>query len=772
MMDLLQARRIDSRRYLLAFLLALVGLALVAGGGWLLSLGGSAYYLLAGLAVLGSAWLAGRGDRRGVWLYAAMLLGSLVWALAEAGLDPWGLQARMLAPLVLGVWVCWPWLRRLPRLALVAAMLVVVGGIGLLLHDGTRIEQPAGPAEQLASGRADWPHYGNTLGGTRFSEAALITPQNVGNLKPAWTYHTGIFPKLQGFEATPLMVDDTLYVCAPSNAIIALDPDTGLRRWQFDPRTDMPSSGSCRGVTFYRAPGLAGPCAARVITATTDARLIAVDAKTGIPCPGFGVNGAVDLKVGMGKVDQGYYYVSSAPALVRGNVILGGWVTDGQYVGEPSGVIRAFDAVTGKLAWAWDMDRPDNHGLPPAGQTYSRKTANSWAPISGDEALGLVYLPMGNSTPDYWGAHRSAASEKYSSSVVALDATTGVPRWSFQTAHHDLWDYDVASQPTLIDLPIGGQTVPALIQPTKRGEVFLLDRRTGQPLATVDERKVTQHPAAGDWNAPTQPFSTGMPAFDRTLLTERTMWGATPLDQLWCRIKFRQARYDGPMTPPGVTPSITYPSYLGGMDWGGVSVDPERHLMVVNWNRMANYSRLLPRAEVPNLKPAGRDGMHIGQPGPQIGTPFAIDTGAFLSPLGMPCTQPPFGKIAVVDLVARKVVWQRPFGTAAASGPLGMRSHLPLPMGVPSLGGPITTRSGVIFIGASQDRTISAYELATGRKLWQQALPVGAHATPMTYISPKTGRQYVVIAAGGSASMVSGKGDDVYAFALPQPGRH
>lgn len=766
-MHALQPRLIDPRRYALSAVLAVIALILTGGGIWLILLGGSPYYLVAGLMVAGSGWWTAQGDRRGVWLYATMLLLTLIWALAESGLNPWGLQARLFAPTALALWVCWPWIARLPRPAIITIPIVTLLVFGTMLWSANRVQEPAEATFAQPSGRTDWPHYGNTLAGTRFSEATQITPGNVGKLERAWTYHTGVRQARMGFEATPLMVNDTLYLCTPNNIIIALDPDTGQRRWQFDPNVDEPPTGTCRGVAYYRAPNLTGPCAERIMTATTDARLVAVDAGSGVPCSGFGNNGFVDLKIGMGQVAKGYYYVSSAPAIVRGNVILGGWVLDGQYVGEPSGVIRAFDAVTGKFAWAWDMERPDDHGIPPSGQSFSRGTPNSWGPISGDEALGLVYLPTGSSTPDYWGGHRSAASEKYATSVVALDAGTGQLRWSYQTVHHDLWDYDVAGQPTLIDLPVNGKIVPALVQATKQGQLFLLDRRTGVPLAKVEEKPVPQGAASGDWTAETQPFSTGLPAFDNTVLHESTMWGTTPIDQLWCRIKFKQARYDGPMTPPGVRPSITYPSYLGGIDWGGVSVDPERHLAIVNWNRMANYTRLVPRSEAKGVKPSINGGIHVGDPVPQLGTPYALFTSAFLSPLGIPCTQPPFGKIGVVDLVTRKMVWERPLGSAADSGPFDIRSRLPLPMGVPNQGGSLTTRSGLVFIAASQDRSFWAFELKTGRKLWQVSLPVGGHASPMTYVSPKTGRQYVVIADGGNASLHSGTGDNVFAFALP-----
>jgi len=763
------------RRILLALVLGLIGAVLVVGGGRLLMLGGSAYYLLAGLAVVIAAALAARGDRRAIWVYLAMLVATVAWAVWEGGLDPWRLQSRLIAPAVLGLWVAWPLLRA-RRMLVLGGLAAVVAAGALWLQGANRTAAPAAsgtaPAAVAAANPADgeWQHYGRDRGGSRYAPLDQITPANVGQLEQAWVYRTGVAKGI-GFETTPLMVDGLVYLCTQTNIVVALDPDTGARRWQFDPHVNPPPSATCRGVSYYKVPEATGLCATRILTATTDARLLALDAQTGALCPDFGDKGTVDLRRGMGEVKSGYYYVSSAPAIVRGKAVVGGWVADGQHVGEPSGVIRAFDAVTGQFAWAWDMDKPDFHGEPPEGQTYSRGTANSWGPMSADEQLGMVYLPTGNSTPDYWGAHRSPGSEKYSASVVALDAETGGVRWHYQYIHHDVWDYDVSAQPTLIDLPINGETVPALLQGSKRGLLLLFDRRDGKLLSRVVERPVPQGPAKGDWLAPTQPFSTEMPTFDSTLLTEQHMWGLTPLDQLWCRIKFREARYEGPFTPPGARPSITYPSYLGGINWGGVSVDPVRRLAVVNWSRMANYTRMVPREDpvARSVKPTDNGSVHVGEPVPQMGTPFALFTGPFLSPIDVPCTQPPFGKIGVVDLDSRKMVWEKPLGTGADSGPLGYPARLPIPMGVPNAGGTSVTKAGLIFVAATQERAIRAFDIKTGAMLWHARLPAGGHASPAIYRSPKTGRDYVVIAAGGNASLHSGASDHVIAYALPKP---
>lgn len=756
------------KRILLAIVTAIIAAILILGGGQLTLLGGSPYYLLAGLMVAGTAYLSYQGNWRAIWLYCALLLLSLAWALWESGSNIWSLQSRLLAPAILGIWVGWPILRQAGKTSLgIAAVVLVLTPVGLIAH-ANKHEAAAEAKIPQSSPLSEWRHYGQDAGGSRFSGLTQINASNVGELKQAWVYRTGVNRPEIGFEVTPLMVDGKLYLCTSNNIVIALDPETGRELWRYDPKVDAPPLAACRGVAYFEVPDGNGVCARRIIFATTDARLMALDAQRGSPCPGFGSLGAIDLRIGMGEVKAGYYYVSSAPTLIRGKVVVGGWVRDNQEVSEPSGVIRAYDSITGEFSWAWDMDRPDDPNQPASGETYSRGTANSWAPMSADEELGLVYVPTGNATPDYWGGHRSPGSEKYSSAVVALKAETGRVQWVFQTTHHDIWDYDVASQPTLIDLRFGGKAVPALIQATKRSELFVLDRRNGTPIVPVHERSVAQGAAAGDWTAPTQPFSSGALSLDPAILSEAQMWGLTPLDQLWCRIKFREARYDGPMTPPGLQPSITYPSFSGGVNWGSVSVDPERQIMIVNWIRIANYTRLFTRKEADKrgVKASADSHISIDALLPQDGTPFAAQTAAFLSPLDVPCTQPPFGMIAAIDLRTNQMLWKRPLGTTADSGPFYIRSHLPLPMGMPNMGGSLVTKAGLTFVGASQERKIRVFQTSTGKFLWSHRLPRSGHATPMTYVSPKSGRQFIVIAAGGNTAMGSPQGDYIVAFAL------
>jgi len=525
-------------------------------------------------------------------------------------------------------------------------------------------------------------------------------------------------------------------------------------------------------VAYYRAPGRTGECAERILGTTIQADLVALDARTGRPCRDFGAGGKVSLLTGLGKVPDGYYDVTSAPTIIRGKIVLGGHIVDSQYLGEPSGVIRAYDATTGSFAWAFDMGRPGRHGEPPPGETYTHSTPNSWAPMSADETLGLVFVPTGNAVPDHYGEQRRPFDDQYSSSVLALDATSGEVRWSFQTVHHDLWDYDVPSQPTLVDLPGPAGPRRAVVQPTKRGEVFVLDAATGRPIRAVEERPAPQGATPDQRLAATQPYSVEMPSFRGADLTERATWGVTPFDHLWCRIKFRTFRYEGHLTPVGLKPALVWPGVGGAFNWGGVSVDPERRLMIANTNSVASWIQLIPRqaADARGIKPMGMG----GRANPlvsfaQANTPFAAESGSFMSPLRVPCTAPPYGRLTAVSLDTGKVVWSHRLGSARDSGPMGLSSGLPLDIGTPNLGGSLVTRSGLVFIGATQERTFRAIDVNTGRVIWSDRLPAGGQATPMTYWSDRSKRQFVVIAAGGNSALQSKGGDWIIAYALPAP---
>lgn len=777
-------------------ILILIGLALAVPGAKLISLGGSAYYVLAGAATIVAGILLLRGRRSGALVYCAMLAGTIIWALWEVGLDGWGLVPRIVAPIVLGVplfvaMLLWRFRARTTILVCAAVLAMGAGGFALLLARESAQEPGISSYAATFTPGIDWLHYGFDQDGTRHSPAAQITPANVAQLKPAWSTH--IDQPMNGlqrarFSGTPLKIANMLYMCTGLNDIVALDATSGRISWRYNARTDGASipSGNCRGLAYYRAPQSSGLCAASIYTATIDARMIAVDAATGRPCPQFGSDGQISLLKGMGAQRKGYYYVTSPPQVVRGKLVVGGFVTDGQHTGEPSGVIRAFDAVTGRFAWAWDMGKPDFHGEPPEGQTYTLGTPNSWAPMSADEALGMVYVPTGNATPDYFGAHRTPAMEKYTASLVAIDAETGAARWHFQTVHHDVWDYDISVQPVLVDLPMRSGTIPAVVQATKHGQLFILDRRTGKPVFPVTERAVPQGAVKGDWVSRTQPYSS-LPNFIGDRLTERDMWGATPLDQLWCRIAFREARYEGPFTPITLQHTIVQPGFSGGTEWGSVTYDPQRKLLVFLSNYIVNRNRLVPRADMnaAGVFPA-KDPQTINWGlVAQGGVPYGAETTPFQAPTGTPCQKPPYSKMTALDPTTGKIVWSRPLGTAQGIGPYGTQSHLPLTIGTPTFGGSITTASGLTFVAASLDSTLRAFETKTGRMLWSAPLPADGLATPLTYTSGD-GRQFVVIAVGDndgggvktSAAEETGKatsgpkpstaGGTIVAFALPR----
>lgn len=765
-------------------LIVLIGLPLLIGGAWLSLLHGSPYYLVAGLGLVAAGALLFRGQALGGLAFALLLLGTIGWALWESGLVFWPLVPRVFSPLVIAILALLTllavpksrlraWAMGLTSVGVLLAVVVLGLALARTSNEGVaRTAIPAAPI-QLAGQPGDWRNYGRDPGGQRYAPFDQINGKTVQNLKVAWTFHTGDVAKGGSEDQdTPSQIGDTVYICTPRNIVIAVDADTGKERWRHDPGIKPFFWNRCRGVGYYERPpapvylgGVSRPpaiCDRRIISTTIDARMFALDAKTGQPCPGFGANGVVDLKVGMGEVKRGFYFQTSAPTVANDRVIVGGWVMDNRELGEPSGAVRAFSAETGELIWAWDLGDPTIDRLPPPGKTYTRGTPNVWSTPAVDAALGLVYLPTGNATPDYWGSHRSDASDRYSSSVVALDIATGKERWHFQTTHHDLWDYDVPSQPMLMDFPtVGGAKTPALIQLTKRGQIFVLDRATGRPLTQVVEKPVPGGAEKGEWTSPTQPYSTGMPAIGAQRLSEKMMWGATPIDQLFCRIAFKRARYDGDFTPPGLRPAIQYPANGGGQNWGSGALDPARGLLIMPEVRMAMTVQLVPtRDKRMSLDLAGaRSAKGHDAVAYESRNPY------MLSFLMVPCLQPPGGTITAVDLATRKIAWQVPAGTAEYAGPLGLNSGLRIPMGNATLGGPVATAGGLVFHAATADPYLRAYETGTGKVVWQAKLPVGVGGTPMSYVSPVTGRQYVVVSAGGARN-AKPRGDSVIAFAL------
>ncbi|WP_240334248.1 membrane-bound PQQ-dependent dehydrogenase, glucose/quinate/shikimate family [Sphingobium estronivorans] len=785
--------------FILGLLILLIGLVLAIGGAWLLIEGGSAYYLLTGIAMVVAGWLLMRGRVAGAWLYGAVFVVTFLWALWEVGLRPWALVPRLVAPLVLLIAL----LLVLPTMAQsrlrwrgagvgVAAVLVVaiLFGWSIAGHyiPAVQAQLPgdryAMTDPSLAAAGEDWPAYGGTYSARRYSPLAQITPANVGGLKRVWAIHTGDLPtsaqirNTYGAETTPLKIGDTLYLCTPKSIVLALDPATGRQKWRFDPGVKddaIPYTAACRGVSYYSVPGAAAeaPCAQRIILGTLDARIVALDARTGRICSGFGKNGQVRITDGMGAVPPGFVSINSPPTIVRGVIVTGHQVLDGQDRWAPSGVIQAYDAVTGEMRWAWDMMHPERSGPPPAGQTYARGTPNMWTIASGDEQLGLVYLPMGNAAADYYSSLRRPQENRYATSLVAIDVATGKPRWSFQAVRMDVWDYDFGAQATLVDFPSRNGAVPALVLPSKQGDIYILDRRTGQPLTPVGQIRVPGGGVEPQQRAPLQRVSL-YHSLRKADLTERDMWGMSPIDQMICRIQFRRASYKGFYTPPeSDRRSIEYPGYNGGTDWGGVAVDPVRGVIVANYNDMPNYVRLVPRAEADRLGWAPRDqargriGGAEGAGDPQAHTPYAIDVNAGwrLKFTGMLCKEPPYGGIRAIDLATGRTIWDRPFGTARTNGPFGIPSMLPLTIGTPNNGGAVVTKSGLIFIAAATDNLIRAVDLRSGKTLWTDTLPGGGQATPMTY--SQGGRQYLAMMAGGHHFMETPVSDELVAYALP-----
>ncbi|MDA1076416.1 MAG: PQQ-binding-like beta-propeller repeat protein [Proteobacteria bacterium] len=762
-------------------LIVVLGLPMIWFGADLAFVGGTPYYLCTGILLAISGVELFRAQRRGFYLFAAALLLTLAWAVYEAGIEFWLVGSRIWLIGLISLWLCTPFIRRplwgedMSRLLTLRTVrvcaLASVAVLGAMTYNLLSSSALPGTYEISSPPQnpSDWQAYGGNSAGTRYAPHEQINKTNVSKLKPVWQADTG---RVGRFSATPIQIDDGLYLCTSQNVMIALDVDSGVERWRFDPKNETPAFGilgNCRGVTYYHIPDLpkGEHCAERIYTATTDARMIAVDKASGHPCEEFGDAGQISLLAGMGEVKPYFYFVTSPPTVASRTLVVGGWVADNQETQEPSGVVRGYDPRTGALLWAWDIGREGMTVLPPDGGFYTRGTPNVWSLTSADDELGLVYVPTGNATPDYFGGQRTEVMDKFSSSIVAIDAKTGLTRWHFQTTHHDIWDYDVPSQPTLVDLTLEGVKRKAVIVPTKRGELFMLDRETGELLTEVTERPVPQTDLPDERTSATQPFSTGMPSFAHPHIRERDLFGITPFDQMACRKTFHSLRYEGPMTPPSVKGTMLYPGPAGGMNWGSVAVDEERALMVVNNMHLPWIIHMIPREEDLLASNEGLSrGYGIG--GPQRGTPFAARVQMFASPFFLPCLKPPYGEIAVVDLTTQKIVWRRGMG--------------PLSLGLPYSAGSIITAGGLIFNAGVMDGQLRAIDSLTGEVIWQDPLRGASDATPMTYVSPKTQRQYVIVTVPGQAPPqgtpdhdTSGEGEPapptggrVIAYALPE----
>jgi quinoprotein glucose dehydrogenase len=624
--------------------------------------------------------------------------------------------------------------------------------IGLAIAAGA---SAAPPHRRLNDDGAQWQWYGGDAGGTRHSTQARITRDNVGQLEIAWSYRTGdlgvsfVQAHKMSFEATPILIDDTLYLSTPTNLVIALDAATGKHRWRYDPkipRNVRYAEVTSRGVSWWTDES-AEPntiCSQRIFFGTLDARLIALDARTGRPCVSFGDGGSIDLANGARPTERGEYLVTSPPAVYRDLIIVGSAIGDSRAVELEHGIVRAFDAHTGAQRWAWNR---------------RTRGASAGSVISVDAGRGLLFVPTGSASPNSFGGARPGANN-YANSLVALRAQSGEPVWHRQLVHHDLWDYDLAAQPMLIDFERDGKAIPAVVQATKTGMVFVFDRETGQPVFEIVERPVPESDVPGEKASPTQPFPATPTLVSHAAITPQDAWGLTVLDRASCRELIGRYRSEGLFTPPSLQGSILSPSSVGGVNWGSLAFDSERQLLLAAVNHVPMVATLIPRDQFEPMRNSERyaDSEFVRQ----AGTPYGMRRELLASPLGLPCTAPPWGSLAAVDLRRNAIRWQVVLGSTRDRAPWFVPSRT---IGMPNMGGPIVTAGGLVFVAAATDNYLRAFDVETGSELWKGRLPAGGQATPMTY--ERQGRQFVVIAAGGHSGLQTDKGDYVIAFALP-----
>ncbi|MFB9262987.1 pyrroloquinoline quinone-dependent dehydrogenase [Bradyrhizobium erythrophlei] len=607
-----------------------------------------------------------------------------------------------------------------------------------------------------------WEHWGGDRGGLRYSPMKQITSDNVGSLVRAWEFRTGDLDtrapevmKRTKFETTPLFVEDSLIFCSPFNEVIALDPGTGAQKWRYDPKISTAQRPAnryvCRGVAYWvdeRAPEGAA-CRSRIVTGTNDVRVIALDAKTGTPCADFGSGGEIKIDPGMKLEWPGEFQITSAPVIARGVIVVGSAMADNRRVEAPLGAVRAFDARSGQPLWRF---YPLIHDGISAGHT------NVWAPMSVDEERGLVFLPTTSPSPDFWGGKRPG-NNAHANSVVALRIETGDLAWSFQTVHHDVWDYDLPAQPTLARIDTGAGMRDVVIQPTKQGFVFVVDRDTGKPVWPVEERAVPQNGAEGEQLSPTQPFPTHVPPLMPQRITADDVFKMVPsFGRSVCERLLGASRNEGLYTPPSTQGTVVYPMTGGGVNWGSAAFDPVNQVLYANTSHAIHIIKLIPREEAKGFNPpAGHDF------GRQEGAPFAMSRAVAMSPFGMLCNKPPWGEMVAVDLKAGKILWHSTVGTSEDLAPLGIA----LSWGTPLVNGVAITGGGLVFTGA-MDAYLRAFDAKSGRELWQGRLPVPGVANPMTYLWKD--EQYVAIGAGGHSEGGTSIGDSVVAFRLARQG--
>lgn len=648
----------------------------------------------------------------------------------------------------------------------------ILAAITALLGGCSRSAPVNVPPLDAAAHAFEWSAWGGDAGGSKFAPLAQITPANVAALKPAWTFHTSELGKgwesgeKLTFEATPLFVDGTLYFSTATGKVFALDAASGTARWRYDAQLDAKEDYSelaSRGVSYWRDPqATAGSaCATRIYLGTADARLIALDAATGKPCEGFGEHGQLHLSAHVLRDSyKGDYEFTSPPVLDGDTLILGSSIGDNYSAANALGVVRAFDARTGAARWHWDpVERTADAGDPDA-EPYPtwNGAANAWGVFSVDAARHLVFIPTGSASPDPYGGERPGDNH-WANSLVALDTATGKLVWARQLIHHDVWDYDLAAQPMLIDLKRDGQSIPAVIQLTKTGQVFVFRRDDGTPLFDITEKPVPQDGVAGEKLSPTQPFS-ALPSLVRNgPVTPEDAHGLTFWDRGRCRALIGSLKSEGIFTPPSLQGTIEMPSYAGGVNWGSGAWDPATQTLVTNVNDLPMQVQLLPREEwLRQVKAGGEKHWEYAR---MKHTPYGMRRRVLASPLGAPCIASPWGRVVALDLSKGSIAWSIPLGTGRHKAPWPISVK-----GMPGMGGPLMTASGLVFIAAGSDGYLRALDRATGKELWRGDLPAPGMATPMTYAVGK--RQYVVIAAGGHGKLDTQIGDALVAFKLPE----
>lgn len=649
---------------------------------------------------------------------------------------------------------------------------MVAGAAAVLLSAQAAIAEPATDG--------DWPAFGRDPGGSQHSPLNQIDLRNVARLKRVWMHRSGDFvdapaPRGSVLQVTPLHANGMLYLCTPLNRVIALDPATGRERWTFDPHSADPRSGRpalspprsgpsrCRGVAYWQAAdtpayraddhsAAAAPCRKRVFKNGDAGRVYALDADTGELCRDFGAaQGHPGWVAHTDYENHGEGVASSgtSPPAVLGDVVIAALAVNDGIADAKDGMVRAFDVRTGELRWEFDPIPPERRSTSGA--------ANVWSTISVDPQNGLVFLPTTSPSTDYYGGGRRF-DIPLANAIVALDGATGRVVWSRQVVRHDLFDYDLVGHPLLVDIRRDGEVVQAALLQTKMGWLFGFERRTGEPLWPIVERPVPASDVPGEEAAPTQPVPEGMAPFARQQLTRDELFGFTPLDRAACRSRFDELRYEGIYTPPSVRGSLLFPSALGGGNWGGAAYDPATNLLLVKAENLATVIKIVPKKGAAEDTAPPKNYLTR----PLVGTPYRVEGEIFQSPLGVPCTPPPWGTLTALDLGSGEVRWQIPLGQIRRAG-------ITVPKGAgwgsPNVGGPITTAGGLTFIGAAMDAKLRALDTATGREIWAADLPVPGMAVPMTYMAG--GKQFVVIAAGGNAQVGTPIGDYLVAFALP-----